>query len=80
MAVRGASCLAAATVAAESQKARGAPYHVGGYTCSANTEGAGSTWASAWGGTYFQYFCADGNDQVAFNWGVGYTYGTSSPT
>jgi hypothetical protein len=54
--------------------AKGGPYTAGGYSCSATAEGAGSQWASAWGGTYYAYRCADGAAQAAFNWGKDYTY------
>ncbi|MGC1184408.1 MAG: hypothetical protein WBA31_04545 [Candidatus Dormiibacterota bacterium] len=78
VAVRMASCQAAATVAARADKARGAPYQVDGYSCTANKEGTGSAWASAWAGTYYAYSCANGSDQVAFTWGTNYTYGSGA--
>jgi len=57
-----------------SRPARGAPYASDGCSCTATAEGPGSAWSSAWGGTYYAYSCADGSEQVAFNWGTDYTY------
>jgi hypothetical protein len=55
-------------------RAKGAPYQADGFNCTAVKEGAGSTWASAWGSDYYAYNCADGAAQAAFNWGTDYTY------
>jgi hypothetical protein len=55
-------------------RAKGAPYTDDGFTCTATKEGAGSSWASAWGTDYYAYNCADGAAQAAFNWGTDYTY------
>src|SRR5262249_40814184 len=68
IAVSNASCGAAASVAQGADSAQGAPYASSGFSCTATAEGAGSAWASAWGGTYYAYSCADGSEQVAFNW------------
>ena len=74
VAVSGASCSTADEVMNGADAAGGASYNLDGYTCNATAEGSGSAWASAWGGTYYAYSCADGSDQVAFNWGTDYTY------
>jgi hypothetical protein len=74
IAVSNTTCDVAATVAQEADSAEGAPYTSDGFSCTATAEGAGSAWSSAWGGTYYAYSCADGSDQVAFNWGTDYTY------
>ena len=55
-------------------RAKGAPFSVAGFACTATKEGAGSTWASAWGSGYYAYNCNDGAAQAAFNWGTDYTY------
>ena len=55
-------------------RAKGTPYKAAGFNCTAVKEGAGSTWASAWGSDYYAYNCADGAAQAAFNWGTDYTY------
>lgn len=80
IAIAKTNCEVAAMVASGSDKAKGASYKAQGFTCAAVAHGAGSTWASAWGGTYYAYSCADGDQQVAFNWGTDYTYGQSSTT
>jgi hypothetical protein len=78
IAVYQTSCaVATATLGPGADHAKGTPYSVAGYTCKATKEGAGSAWASAWGGTYYAYSCADGSAQAAFNWGRDYTYGSS---
>jgi hypothetical protein len=74
IAVSYAKCTTAEAVAFGADAAKGAAYQSGGFSCSATAEGAGSTWASAWGGTYYAYRCVDGSEQIAFNWGVDYTY------
>ena len=70
----GTTCTVAEKVIMGSESARGAAYHADGFTCASTKEGTGSTWASAWGGTYYAYDCVDGSEQVAFNWGTHYTY------
>jgi hypothetical protein len=70
------TCTEAALVAAGADGAGGKGYHADGFACTATSEGAGSEWASAWGGTYYAYSCQDGLEQVAFNWGKDYTYAT----
>jgi hypothetical protein len=74
--VADASCTQAALVAAGADGAAGKSYHADGFACAAKSEGTGSEWASAWGGTYYAYSCQDGLEQVAFNWGKDYTYAT----
>jgi hypothetical protein len=75
------TCPVAEKVVLGSESARGSPYQADGFTCAATKEGTGSTWASAWGGTYYAYGCAKGSEQVAFNWGSDYTYtGTGATT
>jgi hypothetical protein len=74
IAVSNTSCGVAASVAQDADSAQGAPYASDGFSCTATAEGAGSAWSSAWGGTYYAYSCADGSEQVAFNWGTDYTY------
>jgi hypothetical protein len=74
IAVSNTTCDVAATVAQDADSAQGAPYASDGFSCAATAEGPGSAWSSAWGGTYYAYSCADGSEQVAFNWGTDYTY------
>jgi hypothetical protein len=74
IAVSDTTCDVAATVAQDADSAQGAPYTSDGFSCTATAEGPGSAWSSAWGGTYYAYSCADGSEQVAFNWGTDYTY------
>jgi hypothetical protein len=74
IAVSDTSCDVAASVAQDADSAQGAPYASDGFSCTATPEGPGSAWSSAWGGTYYAYSCADGGEQVAFNWGTDYTY------
>ena len=74
--VADASCTQAALAAAGADKAAGKSYHASGFSCSSKSEGPGSEWVSAWGGTYYAYSCQDGLEQVAFNWGRDYTYAT----
>jgi hypothetical protein len=76
----GTTCTVAVKVIMGSESARGAAYHADGFTCASTKEGVGSTWASAWGGTYYAYDCVDGSAQVAFNWGADYTYAGSGAT
>ncbi len=57
-----------------SGSAQGGNYTIDGFSCSATAQRAGSAWASAWGGTYYEYSCKDGSEQVAFNWGKNYIY------
>jgi hypothetical protein len=66
--------VATETLGPAADHAAGAPFSVGGFACKATAEGAGSPWASAWGGTYYAYTCANGSAQAAFNWGRDYTY------
>lgn len=70
----GASCGEAEGAAVGADPAKGAGYSREGYTCTGTAEGAGSTWASAWTGTYYVYSCVNGSRQVAFNWGTQYAY------
>ena len=74
IAIAGTTCAVATTVLQGSDGARGAAYNADGFACAATPEGPGSPWSSAWGGTYYAYSCADGSQQVAFNWGMDYTY------
>lgn len=75
IAVYQATCtIATGTLGPAADRAGGAPYTVGGFTCKATVEGAGSPWAAAWHGTYYAYSCAVGATQVAFNWGRHYIY------
>jgi hypothetical protein len=75
IAVYNANCtVATGALGPAADGAKGAPYKTDGFTCTATKEGAGSTWASAWGSAYYAYNCADGAAQVAFNWGTDYTY------
>ena len=77
IAVKNATCVTATTVLGPAaDRAHGAPYTAGGFTCKVTVEGAGSPWAAAWSGTYYAYSCAHGNGQAAFNWGRHYTYGS----
>ena len=71
----GATCQQAAKVASAAAAAGGSGDSADGFSCSATKEGKGSRWAGAWSGTYYAYSCADGNKQVAFNWGNNYSYG-----
>jgi hypothetical protein len=73
-----ASCTQQALVAAGADRAAGKSYHEDGFACVGTKEGPGSKWASAWGGTYYDYSCQDGLAQVAFNWGRDYTYASIS--
>ncbi len=70
----GASCSALEAVAYGADAARGAAYSRAGFSCAATAEGSGSTWASAWTGTYYAYSCASGAQRLAFNWGTQYAY------
>jgi hypothetical protein len=79
VAVQGVGCVKAASVASTAGSAKGTAYGIDGFSCKATAEGSGSPWASAWGGTYYDYFCQDGNAQLAFNWGQDYTYDGSGP-
>lgn len=74
VAVLGTSCQVAANVAGAAGGSNGAAYTASGFTCNATSEGSGSAWSSAWGGTYYAYSCIDGSQQIAFNWGTDYTY------
>ncbi|HVA93109.1 MAG TPA: hypothetical protein VNL71_25090 [Chloroflexota bacterium] len=77
IAVKNATCVTATTVLGPvADHAHGAPYTAGGFTCKATVEGAGSSWAAAWGGAYYAYTCASGGAQAAFNWGRHYIYGS----
>ncbi|MGC1908000.1 MAG: hypothetical protein WA809_00135 [Candidatus Dormiibacterota bacterium] len=75
IAVTDASCATALTVENQADNAKGAAYQLSGFSCTATTEGSGSEWAGAWGGTYYAYSWRDGSSQVAFNWGFDYTFG-----
>ncbi len=70
----GASCTLAEEVGYGADGAKGAAYNKNGFSCSGTAEGAGSNWVSAWTGTYYDYTCADGAEQIAFNWGTDYAY------
>ncbi len=70
----GAECSAAESVGYGADGAQGAAYSRAGFSCKGTAEAAGSTWASAWTGTYYVYSCANGAEQVAFNWGLHYAY------
>ncbi len=70
----GATCTFAEEVGYGADGAKGAAYNKDGFSCSAISEGAGSKWASAWTGTYYDYTCTEGTEQVAFNWGTHYAY------
>jgi hypothetical protein len=82
IAVSGASCQEAESVALGADAAKGAAYGRAGFSCSGTAQGAGSTWESAWTGTYYVYSCVSGGKQVAFNWGTQYAYvpASSLPT
>jgi hypothetical protein len=72
------TCEAAEAVAFGADAAKGAPYSRAGLSCTAMAEGPGSTWASAWSGTYYAYACAAGQRLLAFNWGPTYVYGPTA--
>jgi hypothetical protein len=74
IAISGTTCSTADTVLQGAVNGRGSAYSADGFACSATSEGAGSEWSSAWGGTYYAYYCVSGSQQVAFNWGTDYTY------
>jgi hypothetical protein len=74
IALSNAACAAVAYVAADAPTADGAGYTSNGYACTATKEGSGSTWASAWSGTYYAYVCTFGNQQLGFTWGKDYVY------
>ncbi len=74
IALSNAACDAVDYVAARAPAAHGTAYTSNGYACSATREGAGSTWASAWSGTYDAYVCTFGTQQLAFTWGKHYVY------
>jgi hypothetical protein len=82
IAVSGANCQEAESVALGADAVKGAAYSRAGFSCSGTAEGAGSTWESAWSGTYYVYSCTSGGKQVAFNWGAQYAYvpASSLPT
>lgn len=80
IAISKTNCTVARRIEAGSDRARGATYSSGGFQCVAVKEGPGSTWSSAWGGTYFAYSCRNGKEQVAFTWGTDYTFGESPTT
>jgi len=75
IAIENTTCATAGVVEPGADKAQGAPYQSQGFACTSTVEGAGSTWSSAWTGTYYAYSCVDGAQQVAFNWGLHYSYG-----
>lgn len=67
----GTSCASAAQVIG---MAKGSAYVENFYSCTPTSEGAGSTWASAWKGTYTEYVCQSPSmAEVAFNYGKDYT-------
>jgi hypothetical protein len=72
IAIANTACAVADSVLNGSDTAKGGPYNAAGFSCAATAEGAGSPWASAWIGTYYAYSCANGSEQVAFNWGPNY--------
>jgi hypothetical protein len=67
-----AACSTATDLADQAATAQGSDFAWNGFRCTSTSEGAGSTWASAWTGAYDAYTCADGDEQVAFNWGLHY--------
>jgi hypothetical protein len=69
-----AGCTTSVDLAEQAATAKGASFAWNGFQCTGAAEGAGSTWATAWSGTYYAYSCADGVEQVAFNWGTNYIY------
>ena len=68
-----ANCTQADAVGIGAYKAKGGAFSADGFSCTAQAEGAGSEWASAWTGTYYAYDCKAGATQVAFNWGPHYS-------
>jgi hypothetical protein len=64
----GASCTTAESVIQDATKANGANYKSNGYSCSATKQGSNTQWSSYWSGTFYSYSCADGKNQIAFNW------------
>jgi len=68
-AVANSSWAFADLVATESAGAEGAADGVVGFTCVATKQAAGWSWAAAWGGTDCAHARANGERQVAFNWG-----------
>jgi hypothetical protein len=74
VAVSGVSCEVLESVAYGADAAKGAAYNAAGFTCTPTAEGAGSTWVSAWHGTYYAYSCVSGSELAAFNWGAQYAY------
>jgi hypothetical protein len=74
VALANTTCEIAVSVVAGAATSKGAPYTSQGFACTATPEGSGSTWATAWDGTYYAYSCVNGNEQVAFNWGAHYSY------
>ena len=74
IAIENTTCTVASPVEAAADGAKGAPYTAAGFSCKATQEGAGSQWASSWTGTYFAYSCKSGSEQVAFNWGLHYSF------
>jgi hypothetical protein len=82
IAVSATNCTVAESVGYGADAAKGGSYSRVGFSCSGAAEGAGSTWAAAWTGTYYVYSCSSGAAQVAFNWGTNYAYvpASSLPT
>lgn len=78
VAILGLSCETFEAVAYGADAAKGSVYGRAGFTCTPTAEGAGSTWASAWTGTYYAYSCVSGSELAAFNWGAQYAYVAAS--
>lgn len=78
VAILGLSCETLEAVAYGADAARGSAYSRAGFTCTPTAEGAGSTWMSAWTGTYYAYSCVSGSELAAFNWGAQYAYAPAS--
>ncbi len=64
----GASCTTAEAIIQDATEANGANYKSNGYSCVGTKQGSNTQWSSYWSGTFYSYSCADGRDQVAFNW------------
>jgi hypothetical protein len=78
VAVSNVECPMLESVAFGADGAKGAAYSRAGFSCTATAEGAGSTWANAWNGTYFAYTCTAGSELAAFTWGERYVYSQAS--
>ena len=64
----GATCTNAAAVIQDATQANGKNYKSNGYSCTATKQGSNTQWSSYYTGTFYSYSCADGGNQVAFNW------------